>query len=198
MTDDREARMFSFNDPRQSQGPNSVPRSSVGMPSPTLYVVWLAKDADAERPGRHSHAERGNECRAASQLCIGSLFSSVIDHRPSTIDHRPSAIGHRPSAIGHQPSAIGHRPSAIGHRPSAIGHADPVDYGQDMRPDARGLSRRPRREMQGARPGVPRKWAGGDAGTGLEWNETTSGAADPGLRCRTRAAATRAASGAAG
>src|SRR5207302_6918814 len=39
------------------------PRSSVGMPSSTLRVARLASLSaeDAERPGRHSHAERGNE-----------------------------------------------------------------------------------------------------------------------------------------
>src|SRR5437762_11426788 len=41
----------------------SFPRSSVGMPSSTLRVARLASLSaeDAERPGRHSHAERGNE-----------------------------------------------------------------------------------------------------------------------------------------
>src|SRR5438094_5517421 len=41
----------------------SFPRSSVGMPSATLRVARLASLSaeDAERPGRHSHAERGNE-----------------------------------------------------------------------------------------------------------------------------------------
>ena len=35
----------------------------VGMPSSTLRVVFEFDPApgDAERPGRHSHAERGNE-----------------------------------------------------------------------------------------------------------------------------------------
>ena len=55
-----------FETPRQSPPPDrspSFPRSSVGMPSATLRVVspaWRAPE-DAERPGRHSHAERGNE-----------------------------------------------------------------------------------------------------------------------------------------
>ena len=41
----------------------SFPRSSVGMPSSTLRVGLPSEPVaeDAERPGRHSHAERGNE-----------------------------------------------------------------------------------------------------------------------------------------
>jgi hypothetical protein len=184
---------------RTQSVPDGIPMQSVGtsverLPSSVSGRCSHRSSTIDHRPSTIGHRPSAIGHRPSAI----SHRPSAIGHRPSAISHRPSAIGHRPSAIGHQPSAIGHRPSAIGHRPSAIGHADPVDYGQDMRPDARGLSRRPRREMQGARPGVPRKWAGGDAGTGLEWNETTSGAADPGLRCRTRAAATRAASGAAG
>ena len=42
---------------------SSFPRSSVGMPSATLRVGLPSEPVaeDAERPGRHSHAERGNE-----------------------------------------------------------------------------------------------------------------------------------------
>jgi hypothetical protein len=47
----------------------------VGMPSSTLCVILsepIDNDAqfgieeDAERPGRHSHAEHGNECKKLS------------------------------------------------------------------------------------------------------------------------------------
>jgi hypothetical protein len=38
-----------------------VPTVSVGMQSSTLCVAKPSTQADAERPGRHSHAERGNE-----------------------------------------------------------------------------------------------------------------------------------------
>jgi hypothetical protein len=41
--------------------PTLVPTLCVGMHSPTLRVVFSPQNADAERPGRHSHAERGNE-----------------------------------------------------------------------------------------------------------------------------------------
>ncbi len=43
--------------------PRLVPTLGVAMPSSTLRVVRGAgaDGEDAERPGRHSHAERGNE-----------------------------------------------------------------------------------------------------------------------------------------
>ena len=48
----------------QGRCPQLVPTLRVGMPSPTLRVVFfrptLVED-DAERRRRHSHAERGNE-----------------------------------------------------------------------------------------------------------------------------------------
>jgi hypothetical protein len=39
-----------------------VPTVPVEMPSSTLRVVPRGSPRDAERPGRHSHAERGHEC----------------------------------------------------------------------------------------------------------------------------------------
>ena len=48
--------------------PTLVPTLRVGMPSATLGVAAFASapPGDAERPGRHSHAERGNEGKTAT------------------------------------------------------------------------------------------------------------------------------------
>ncbi len=57
-----------------SRSKSSFPRSSVGMPSSTLLRRPPAGrrrlEQDAERPGRHSHAERGNEWRGGQALFL--------------------------------------------------------------------------------------------------------------------------------
>ena len=56
--------------------PSLVPTLRVGMPSSTLRAVRAARRnaGDAERPGMHSHAERGNEFKrfSSSVLCLGN------------------------------------------------------------------------------------------------------------------------------
>ncbi len=56
---------------------DSFPRSSVGMRSSTLRVVLGPRRGraaeDAERPGRHSHAERGNEWKAVPPASVHQL-----------------------------------------------------------------------------------------------------------------------------
>ncbi|RUQ46177.1 hypothetical protein D8M30_14925 [Corynebacterium pseudodiphtheriticum] len=46
-----------------------VPTLCVGMHPVTLRVT-LAHERDAERPGRHSHAEHGNDRQRSSQVWV--------------------------------------------------------------------------------------------------------------------------------
>jgi hypothetical protein len=70
----------------------------VGMPSATLCVVFFgpcrnnwqfAIEEDAERPRRHSHAERGNECLLPET--VGPYGSS-----PESVEPRPKVLPSRP------------------------------------------------------------------------------------------------------
>ena len=48
---------------------SSFPRSSVGMPSPTLRVVRPPNIADAERPGGHSHGGPWERVTKIGEAC---------------------------------------------------------------------------------------------------------------------------------
>jgi hypothetical protein len=65
-SDSRSAQDFgdsSVNTTTTRRWPSLVPTLRVGMPGATLRVATFgaARGGDAERPGRHSHAPRGNE-----------------------------------------------------------------------------------------------------------------------------------------
>ena len=62
-----------------------VPTLGVGMPSSTLRVV-RARQRAAERPGRHSHAERGNELPdfLAAGSKSRSLYRRIVENPEAT------------------------------------------------------------------------------------------------------------------
>ncbi len=72
-----------------------VPTLCVGMPSSTLRVVPSRQRA-AERPGRYSHAERGNE----SPDFPATLSKSGLIHRSVTLGSFPEAFGTDSTKVG--------------------------------------------------------------------------------------------------
>ncbi|POH40424.1 hypothetical protein C2U56_16080 [Pseudomonas fluorescens] len=62
-----------------------APTLRVGMPLSTLRVtLW-----DAERPGMHSHAERGND-QCGSWLACDSITSVSLIHQGACIAGKPA------------------------------------------------------------------------------------------------------------
>jgi hypothetical protein len=61
----------------ESPAPSLVPTLRVGMPSSTLRVKFLARQ-DAERPGMHSHAERGNEGFNRACICQNRPLRALV------------------------------------------------------------------------------------------------------------------------
>ena len=68
------------------QADHSFPRSSVGMQSSTLRVVFGSPQLRTrERPGRHSHAEHGNELTDSPEIVYGDCHTTLKEAAVPTL-----------------------------------------------------------------------------------------------------------------